>query len=220
MAVITISRQLGSGGNEIATLVADQLNYRYFDKRLLIEAAAETGLAKEHVVDFSEEHYEVRSFLSRLFRSGPRPVKTVSVRQRGTAGTPTLSEETIDEVQYVELIKRSIRVAYEAGDIVIVGRGGQAVLQDEPNVLHIRVVAPLGVRIARLQEQAELTVEDAQRKLSHQDRATAEYLGRFFGVRWEDATLYGLTINTNRLSIETAAQVVVDAVVSMRAPVE
>ena len=59
MAVITISRQLGSGGDAIATLVAEQLKYRYFDKQLLIEAAAEAGLTQKHVVDFSEDNYEV-----------------------------------------------------------------------------------------------------------------------------------------------------------------
>jgi cytidylate kinase len=51
MAVITISRQIGSGGEEIAQQVCEALRYRYFDKQLLIEAAAESGLAREHEVN-------------------------------------------------------------------------------------------------------------------------------------------------------------------------
>ena len=69
MAVITISRQLGSGGAAIARQVAEALQYRYFDKQLLIEAAAEVGLSRDHVVDYSEDRYEVRNVLARLLHS-------------------------------------------------------------------------------------------------------------------------------------------------------
>jgi CMP/dCMP kinase len=217
MAVITISRELGSGGNDIAHRVCDMLRYRYFDKQLLIDAAGEFGLAKDHVIDYSEDRYEVQNLLTRLFRSGPRPIKRVSVPQRDAAGNVTLTESTIDEARYVELVKSSIRAAYEANDIVIVGRGGQAVLQDKPNVLHVRVVAPLGTRIARVQQVEHLSVEEAQQRIARQDRATAEYLGRFFGIRCEDSTLYHVVINTGKLGTEGAAQLIVDAVVQLRA---
>jgi cytidylate kinase len=133
-AVITISRQIGSGGEIIARQVCDVLKYRYFDKQLLIEAASEVGLHRDHVVDYSEDQYEARNIVARLFRSGPRPIKTVAVTQRDSSGQETLSESTIDEAQYVELVRSSIEAAYESGDMVILGRGGQAVLQDKPNV--------------------------------------------------------------------------------------
>jgi cytidylate kinase len=217
MAVITISRQLGAGGEEIARQVCEALRYRYFDKQLLIEAAADVGLATDHVVDYSEDRYEVLNLLARIFGSGPRPIKTVPVRRSDSSGNVTLTAETINEAQYVELVKSSILTAYETGDMVIVGRGGQAVLQDKPNVLHVRVVAPMGTRIARLQRQEGLTVEEAQQRISRQDRATSEYLGRFFGIRWNDSTLYHLVINTGKFGTEGAVQLIVDAVVQLRA---
>lgn len=219
MAVITISRQIGSGGTAIAHQVCEMLRYRYFDKQLLIDAAADVGLAQDHVIDYSEDQYETRTMLARLFRSGPRPIKTVSVKQRDSAGQETLSEETINEAQYVELVKNSLVAAYDAGDIVIVGRGGQAVLQDKDNVLHVRVIAPVGTRIARLTAERGLSVEEAQSLINERDRATAEYLGRFFGVRWNDSTLYHLVINTGKLNLDGAAQLIVDAVVQLRASI-
>ncbi|MCL4239419.1 MAG: cytidylate kinase family protein [Anaerolineae bacterium] len=216
MAVITISRQIGSGGEQIARLVCEMLRYRYFDKQLLIEAAAEAGLSREQVVDYSEDRYEVQNFLARLVRPGPRPVQRVEVRQQDTAGRVRLTAETVDEAQYVELIKAAIRASAEQDDIVIVGRGGQAILQDVPNVLHVRVIAPEGMRIVRLQKIEGLSVEAAQQKIARQDRATAEYLGRFFGIRWDDPALYHLVINTGKVGIEGVAQIIVDTVVPLR----
>ena len=70
MAVITISRQVGSGGTEIAAQVCTRLGYRYLDKWLLSKTAAEVGLSEHEVVDFSEDQYQARTFLEALL--GPR----------------------------------------------------------------------------------------------------------------------------------------------------
>jgi cytidylate kinase len=213
MAVITISRELGSGGEEIARLVCDTLKYRYFDKQVLVGAAADVGLSRDLVVDYSEDRYEVRNLLSRLLRSGPRTVKSDEV----AAAEGMLSVETVNEAQYVALIETAVRAACTAGDYVILGRGGQSILQDQPNVLHVRVVAPTGARIARLQQVAGVSVVEAEQRIARQDRATSEYLGRFFGIRWNDPTLYHLTLNTGKLNFKAAANLIVDAVVGLRA---
>ena len=216
MAVITISRQIGSGGEQIARRVCELLHYRYFDKQLIIAAAAEAGLSHEQVEDYYQDRYEVQNLVARLFRPGPRPVQRVEVRQQDAAGRVRLTAESVDEAQYVELIKAAIRAAAGQDDIVILGRGGQAILQETPNVLHVRVIAPEGTRIARLQKVEGLSVEAAQQKIARQDRATAEYLGRFFGIRWDDPALYHLVINTGKVGIEGAAQIIVDTVVPLR----
>lgn len=217
MAVITISREIGSGGDEVARQVCEVLRYRYFDKHLLVDAAAEVGLTKEQIIDYTEEHYEVKDLLSRLLRRGARPVHRVEVRQMDASGREAITEQAIDEVQYVAWIKSAVRAAYDSGDIVIVGRGSQAVLQDRPLVLHVRIVAPMATRLRRLQHQHNIDLDEAQRRIERQDRATAEYLGRFFGVRWDDPLLYHVTINTGKVGIEGATQLIVDGVVQLRA---
>ena len=71
MAVVTISRQYGSGGTEIAARVCEMLGYRYLDKVLITQVAAEAGLSGRKLVEFSEQRSEVRDFLDRLLRPGP-----------------------------------------------------------------------------------------------------------------------------------------------------
>ena len=73
MAVITISRQYGSGGTEVANRVCELLNYKYLDKEIIAAAAAEAGLSGGEVVEFHEEASEVRSFVDRLLFPGPTP---------------------------------------------------------------------------------------------------------------------------------------------------
>ncbi len=216
MAVITFSRQIASWGDEIAARACELLDYRYFDKQLMMETAAEVGLCEPEVVDFSEDRYEVQDFISKLFRSGPRTVKHVIVREETHGLIDPLSARVLNEVQCVSLVRYTVLMAYETGNIVIVGRGGQAILKDKPGALHVRVVAPPEVRIQRLRDQGMIGIADIKAKINQQDRATAEYLDRFFGVKCDDPAHYHLLINTGLMGVEEAAQVIVAAVKQMK----
>lgn len=211
MAVITLSRQIGSGGDEIAARVCELLGYRYFDKQLMVDAAAQAGLRELEVVDFSEEFYKVQDFLSRLFRSGPRPVREVRTRDASHQVIDTLSTRELDEIQCTSLVKYTILRACETGNIVIVGRGGQAILKGKPGVLHVRVVAPLEERIQRLREKGMVGIADIKATLSQKDRATAEYLKRFYNIDGDDPSHYDMILNTGSLTTDAAAQVIAAA---------
>jgi cytidylate kinase len=220
MAIITLSRQIGSWGDQIALRVCDLLNYRYFDKQLMIETAAEVGLYEPEVVDFSEDSYEVQDFVSRLFRAGPRTVKRVIVREEEHGLLDPLTAKVLNEAQCVSLIRYTVLMAYQTGDTVIMGRGGQAILKDKPGVLHVRIVAPMDLRVQRLRERGMSGISDIKTKINQQDRAAAEYLDRFFGVKWDDPANYHLLINTGMMGVEEAAQVMVAAVKQLKtAPV-
>lgn len=217
MAVITLSRQVGSGGDEIAARLCEALNYHYFDKQMMIEAAAEAGLREEEIVDFSEERYKVQDFLSRLFRSGPRPIREVFDRSPVHQIIDTLTVRELDETQCAALVRHTIQRAYDTGNVVIVGRGGQAILKGKPGALHVRVIAPLDQRIQRLRAQGMVGVADIKACIAQKDRATAEYLKRFFDIEWNDPTLYHLVLNTGLLDLDAAARIVMDAVQEMSA---
>ncbi len=212
MAVITVSRQAGSGGDEIAARVCDLLSYRYFDKQVMIEAAAAAGLCEAEVVDFSEDHYKVQDFLSRLLRSRPRTVRQVLVREEAHKLIDTLTAREMDEARCVDLIRYAITSVYEQGDMVIVGRGGQAVLHNKPGVLHVRIIAPLEQRILRLREQGVSGVSELKLTIADRDRASAEYLKRFFGISWDDPALYHMILNTGLLDLDAAAGIIAGAV--------
>jgi cytidylate kinase len=202
MAVITISRQYGSEGDEIAANVCQLLGYRAFDKKLMEQVAAEVGLTAGEVVDFTEDQHRVRGFLDRLLGSPPL-IMTQS---------HTWSEvKVIDEAESIPLVQTIIRAAYRQHNIVIVGRGGQAVLRSEPGVLHVRIEAPLETRIQRVQLREGLTYELAHDVVAQRDRAAADYLKRFYGVDWSDSLLYHLIINTGRWGIESASRLIANA---------
>jgi cytidylate kinase len=212
MAVITISRQFGSGGRQVAARVCELLGYSYLDKLLMTQVAAEVGLSGKELAEYSEEHLKVRNFLERLFGLGPHDFVRVSVRSQEVSGAETLSVKYLDEARCASLIGSAIHAAYKRGDVVIVGRGGQAALQKMPHVLHVRLEAAMGTRILRIQEREGLTAEEARRLVIKMDQASAEYLKRLFGIRWNDPTLYHLLLNTGKWDLETIAQIIVCAV--------
>ena len=211
MAVITISRQYGSGGDEITTRVCEMLGYRFFDKRMMAWQASQVGLTDNEIVDFWVDNYKVQSFLNRLLR-GPRVVAHVSTWRRDAAGAQVKEMTQLDEDQAITLVRGSIQAAYKESNVVILGRGGQAILKEMPDVLHVRIEAPLGARLQRIQDQGTISLEAAQEIAIQRDKAAADYLKRFCGIDWSDPLLYHLVINTGRWDIEAAAHLIVNAV--------
>jgi CMP/dCMP kinase len=203
MAVITISRQYGSEGDEIAAHVCQILGYQAFNKQLMMKVAAEVGLTEGEVVDFTEDQHRVRGFLDRLLGAPPL-IMTQS---------HTWSEvKLIDEADSIPLVQSIIRTAYKHGNVVIVGRGGQAVLRSDPGVLHVRIEAPLETRVDRVHLREGLSYELARDIVAQRDWAAADYLKRFYNVDWADSLLYHLILNTGRWGIESAANLIVNAV--------
>lgn len=219
MAVITISRQYGSGGDKIAARVCEMLGYRFFDKRLMAQVASEVGLSEQEIVDFSEDNYKVRGFLERLF--GGRSSRTVAqVRTwiETPSGLRTAAVRELDENQAIDLVRSAIRAAYEQGNVVIVGRGGQAILKEKADVLHVRIEAPLDMRLERVQVRENITLAPAAQRevvediVAQRDAAAADYLKRFYDVDWSDPSLYHLVINAGRLGTEAVAHLIVSVV--------
>jgi cytidylate kinase len=213
MAVITISRQYGSGGNEIAARVCEILEYRYFDKLLMAQLATEVGLSPDEVVDFSEDNYKVRSFLERLFsRRGSRGLAHVSTWTTDSMGARKEVVEDLDEAKSIALVEGVIQAAHKLGNIVIMGRGGQAILKGKPDVLHVRIEAPLDDRDLRIHEQQKVSLGAAQDIVVNHDRAAADYLRRFYDIDWANPEHYDLVLNTHKLGIEGVVQLIVNAV--------
>ncbi len=221
MAVITISRQVGSGGGEIASRLCEVLGYRQFDKRLIIQAASESGLSEHEIAawpaDYSEESFKVRGFLDRLFGRG-MTVGQTRIWHEDATGARVAEEVTLSEEAVVMLVQNAIRSAHRAGNLVIVGRGGQILLRDQPDVLHVRVVAPLEFRIQRVKEQmranrqafhADIELRrEAQDWIESRDASSAEYIRHFYHEDWSNPMLYHLVINTGLLTIPQAVDII------------
>jgi CMP/dCMP kinase len=220
MTVITISRQYGSGGDEIAARLCKILSYQQFDKSLITKAALEAGISEKEVYDFSEENHKVRSFLDRLFSRAaimaPVPI------WEGSVGAYYPEDVQLSEESMLDLVRKAIHSAHASGKIVILGRGSQVLLQDMPDVLHFRIVAPLEERIQRVKEelkvarhsfQADVEIRrDAQDLILERDAASADYIKSYYQCDWTDASLYHAVLNTGKLSLERATQFIVDLV--------
>jgi cytidylate kinase len=220
MAVITISRQYGSGGNEIVDRICKATGYHLFDKQIIAMAAFDAGLADQEIVDYSEDNYKVKNFFNRLFSSA-RPVTQVRIWKEDRQGVRLKEEIILGEEHALFLERKAIEKAYKMGSMVIVGRGGQVILGAYPDVLHVRIQAPFEERLQRVRSYpilANRTFSDsvearraAQDLIITGDAASEEYMKRFYGVDWSDPQLYHMIINTSKMGLELAANVIVEA---------
>jgi cytidylate kinase len=216
MAVITVSRQIGSGWREVADRLIDELGLRMFDKRLMMQVAAEVGIHEAEIVDYSDDEYRARGFFERLF-SRQRTVASITTRTRGSLGTEERSTQVLDEARAIDLIRATIGAAYERGNVLIVGRGGQVILEDKPDVLHVRIVAPMEQRVQRIQDREDITLPQARRLAIERDRAKEEYLRTFYSIDPSDVTMYDLVVNTAKLGVNGTVSLITMAAKALEA---
>ena len=229
MASVTLSRQLGAGGSETAAGVAKALGLRIIDREAIDGAAREAGVPE---VALHELGYEGRRGLMQrildALRTSPAIPSVTEMRRREfvtpltrpphgifTPALPLLSAAMED---YVRIVGMVILNMAEEGSVLIVGRGSQVVLRDDPEVLHVQVIAPLPVRTEKLMRVEGLTRREATQRILASDQARTDYLRRYYGVKWLDPQLFDLVINTGRISIQTAVQLIVLAQVQRVIP--
>jgi len=181
MPVITISRQLGSWGTQIAQLLCKELDCQCLDKESLEEVFGEYGIPKENLERFDEK----KPGFWDLFKT--------------------------DKARYLHFTKEAIFKFARRGSGIILGRGGQVLLADLRGVLHVRVIAPLEVRKERLMKRYNCDERHAEKIIQDSDYERAGFHKFFFGESWENLNLYDLVINTGSFSAETAAQLIKDS---------
>ena len=209
MSAITISRQYGSGGAVIATRICGVLGYRLLDRQLIMQAASEVGLSEQEFVDISEQKSKAKGFRDHLFELVFAPIVG------SKSFTPKLSwgglETQLDRDWFVGLVNSTVLSAYDQGGIVIMGRGGQMILQDKPDVLHVRIEAPIEVRLQNVQQMEGVSENTARQRIEEHDVVSALYLRQVFKVEWDDPLQYHMVLNTGRWDIETATQLALEA---------
>lgn len=99
-----------------------------------------------------------------------------------------------------------------SGSIVIRGRGSQFILKDYPGAFHVLVVAPLEMRVKRVMEDTKIDEENAKKEIARSDNSHRTFIKRYFKAELEDPVNYDLVMNTQRLTFEAAASIVVGAV--------
>jgi cytidylate kinase len=204
VSVITISRQYGSGGSDIAKLVARELGWTLIDNEFVDQVAARAGLSVEEV----ERHEErVPSLIERLARA----LAVSSPEMFAAAADPAVSTLPPDD-HIVRMTQAVIAEAVGHGDVVMVGRGAQAHLAERANTLHAFIVGPRDQRVAAIMKRHGLSRRDAEKSLDETDDGRRRYVKQHYGREWGDAANYDLVVNTGKFSYADAAGMVVWAV--------
>lgn len=205
MAVVTVSRELGSGGNHVVDLLCDELGYCRVDKAMLLEIAAEAGvdvkavLAKER--DVTAKPRLISDQMTSLYSRQPTAF--------GRAGE--IDDQTYDRVVRETMIKYA-----QTGDAIIVGRGGQIILHDRPNTLHVHLYAPPKVRVRNLVDRYGITKLDAQRRIERSDEQKRLYIRNMHkNANWKDLKHYHLAIDCGSIPADVVVNLVVTAAQSL-----
>ena len=182
MAIITISREMGSGGIPIAHKAAEELGYTLVDGDMLRELAPQYGLSPEA-----------------LEKADEKPPAFVDA----------LDHQLEIDQHMIELI---ILEHALKGNVIIYGRGGQDLLTGISSVLRVRIIAPFEERVERWAEREWLDPDLARILVRKSDQQRAGFIKYYFDRDWDDPLHYDVVINTSRLSEVSAIQLISNAI--------
>lgn len=206
---VTVARQAGSYGEEVARRVAEKLGVPLYDREVLALAAAQAGVSPETL----EQSEHATPILERMLESLGR---VAALEELGALPAPGLSFLTNKD--YRRLIAEVLQRLAAQGGAVVLGHAGQVLLKDVHGVLKVLVTAPATLRAARLMVQGGLSEESAQARLADLDNDRTKFFHSVYQVDFLDVHLYDLCINTAALSVDAAVAAVVEAAAGLRRP--
>jgi cytidylate kinase len=184
--VITLSRQAGCGGEETAQLAAERLGIQVADRTILERIAQHEGLPVEDLAVFDDV--------------APGAIEAVIAEWR----------TSVNQAVYLRRVAHALLLLEHEDNVLIMGRGAAFVLTD-PGTLHVRVIAPMPCRVARLVQKKGLSAAEAERALKRSDEARVRFVRQVFGADIDSPSHYDLVINTAELAFEEATEMVVVA---------
>lgn len=183
--IITIEREYGCGGGEIAQQLAQYLGWKLWDQ-LLTEEIARLANCSKAVVEGREERRDPLYY--RLFKSFLRG------SYEGSLNAHKLN--VVDSESILKITRRVILRAAETGNCVMVGRGSQQFLRDRKDTLRVFLYAPREDKVQRLLARGK-TENEAHELVDTVDRERADFIAKYFGVEWPNRPLYHTMINTS-----------------------
>ena len=178
MSIVTISRQMMSFGDEIASAVAQKMGYAVVSHETLLDLLPSLSAHERHMLIESAKFY--------------------------------LEQDAAGET-YIARLTAALREYITKNSAVLVGFGSQAVFADTRDALHVRVFAPMNVRIARLKKQYHVTDEQAESILVKTEKKQKKFVSTLFGADLADPARYHIMLNTAELSVDECAAAVIGA---------
>jgi cytidylate kinase len=193
MPVITISRQFGAGGKTLTDQLAARLGYGVANEEIIDKLAQSSKLSTDSIRSFEGEEdgeFQVTpstGFIRRIFDP---------------------SKNFMDEQQYVKLLNRLIPQIADKGNIIILGRGAQFILQDRKDVVHILLLAAEVDRVKFMQAHYDLTPDEARQAVIKQGKRRLKLMKLFNSTDYDQPVHYDLVLNMSKLNIDRAVDLI------------
>lgn len=200
MPIVTVSRQYGSGGSEVAERVANALGWKLYDNAVVEEVAARLRMTPAEV---SAREERVPSLVERMASAMALGVPEVMPVVGEMATVPS-------EDRMVMMTKRVIEDAVQAGPAVLVGRGAQCMLARRSDALHVYCYAAEEDLIRYVIENLGISAADAPRKVAEMNHQREAYVRLHWKRDWRDVANYDLCVNTATLGLDGAARLVTE----------
>jgi cytidylate kinase len=204
--IVTVEREYGSGGGEIAQLLAKQLGWKLWDQ-LLTEEIARLANCPRSVVEVREERTDPLYY--RLFKSFLRG------SYEGSLNAHKLN--VVDSESILKITERVVQYAAKTGNSVIVGRGSQHFLRNRQDTLRVFLYAPREDKVRRLLARGK-SEKEAQQLVDTVDSERVDFIQKYFHVEWPDRAVYHTMINT-AIGDEAVARMILDFVKTLDAKV-
>ncbi len=192
---ICIGRQLGSGGRDIAHLLAEDFNATFYDRELMNLAAKESGFSEK----FFEQNDEKRGLFHSLFHMHAPHIADNNLYANN------FSQESLFKFQ-----SDAIEKAAQEGSCVFVGRCADYVLREHSNVVSVFVTAPLEYRIQRVMEKGNMDAAQARKVIEHCEASRSAYYNYYTGKKWGAAASYDLCVDTSLLGLQETEKLIAD----------
>jgi len=202
--IITIEREYGCGGGEIAQRLATQLGWKLWDQ-LLTEEIARLAECPRAVVEVREERTDPLYY--RLFKSFLRG------SYEGSLNAHKL--KVVDSESISKITERVVQNAAKIGNSVIVGRGSQIFLRNRPDTLRVFLYAPREDKLRRLLARGK-SESEAEQLVDSVDQERADFIQKYFRVEWPNRAIYQAMINT-AIGDEVVVQTIVDFMKTLNA---
>ena len=193
--IISVGRQLGSGGRIIAKMLAEEFGCKFFDREVLNLAARESGFSEE----FFERNDERKGFLDQIFHMHVPFISDSSFYDNG------LSQENLFRLQ-----SDAIRKAASLSSCVFVGRCADYVLREHKNMVTVFITADIEERINNICKRHNCSPDSARKIITNKEGTRSSYYNYYTGKTWGDSASYDLCVNSSRLGLEGTKEFIAD----------
>lgn len=185
--IIAVGREYGSGGHEIAEIIAKELGFKLYDRRILEGMAAEKDIRLEDLEKYDEK---------------PKNI----VFSRNVGGYSNSNEEVMAELEF-EYLKEKAKTGES---FVVVGRCGETVFKEHKGLVSLFITGDYSNKLNRIMKKYNLSEKEAASKISRHDKNRKKYHNYHSDFKWGDSRYYDMCINSSRLGEKATAGILIN----------